>query len=149
MTSGMPDVDTLERARERFLAKVATNPDGCWLWTAHIGRHGYGGFRIGGKWQLAHRVGWWLHRGEIPDGLVLDHLCRVRRCVNPEHLEAVTLAENIRRGIAGEVNAARHLAKTHCPHGHPYDEADTGRRPDGRRTCRACRRDRWHRRASR
>ena len=72
------------------------------------------------------------------DGLEIDHLCRRRGCAQPLHLEPVTGLENMRRGIVGRVNRA----KTHCPQGHPYDEANTHQSRSGRRNCRACARDR-------
>ena len=78
--------------------------------------------------------------GPIPEGLELDHLCRVPACVNPLHLEAVTHAENMARGIRFDVGAAQR-AVTHCPKGHPYSEANTYRYA-GERACRACVRDR-------
>lgn len=143
------ELATQPGVRERFMAKVVAIPGGCWEWSAFRGIDGYARFSIGGRngsWALAHRVSWWIHRGEIPDGLVLDHLCRVRHCVNPDHLEPVTSQENSRRGIAGEVNAARLRSVTHCPQGHAYDELNTGFRRDGRRTCRACTRERTRRR---
>lgn len=76
--------------------------------------------------------------GPIPGELTIDHLCRVRCCVNPDHLEPVTRGENVRRGEAGRVVAAMHRAKTHCPHGHPYDARSV--EPRGWRRCRSCRR---------
>lgn len=78
---------------ERFWSKVERSPDGCWLWTGSINQHGYG---RDGK-RLAHRVVWEALRGPVANGLELDHLCKARRCVNPEHIEAVTHAENLHR----------------------------------------------------
>lgn len=97
---------------ERFWEKVEKT-DSCWLWTAALSQDGYGLFRDG-RSQSAHR---WLYKqlvGEIPDGLQLDHLCRVRNCVNPAHLEPVTLAENARRGRL-----------THCKRGHELTPENT------------------------
>lgn len=83
---------------ERFMDKVSQEPNsGCWLWTAALNRHGYGAFSVLGKTKLAHRVGYELLVGAIPDELALDHLCSVVSCVNPAHLEPVTDAENTRR----------------------------------------------------
>jgi hypothetical protein len=103
---------------DRFYDKVEKT-DTCWLWTAAKVRNGYGIIGAGGAgngFLYAHRVSYELSVGPIPDGLFLDHLCRVRHCVNPEHLEPVTTAENCRRAAA---------AVTHCPQGHVYDEANT------------------------
>jgi HNH endonuclease len=99
----------------RFWEKVAWTPEGrgtrespCWLWLASLGASGYGQFSIGGREGpvVAHRIAYELERGEIPEGLTLDHLCRNRMCVNPWHLEPVPLAENIRRGFAARAALA-------------------------------------------
>jgi hypothetical protein len=129
---------------ERFWSKVKHTPDwdGCWLWTDKPHTHGYGRFHVSrGNRIMAHRLAYELLVGPIPDGFVIDHLCRVRLCVNPTHLEPVTQKENTRRGLAHELNKINHqTAKTHCPRGHAYDEANTYVDPDGARRCRACRR---------
>ena len=115
---------------------LSAGPDGCWMWLASVGGGGYGRISLGGAdggWAVAHRVVYELLVGPIPDGLVIDQLCRVRACVNPRHLEPVTHAENIRRGLRGRM-------VTHCPRGHEYDVANT-RYWRGRRDCRTCDRD--------
>lgn len=124
-----------EKDERRFWAKVAL-PDGngCMLWLGSQNERGYGWLRVGTKLLKAHRISCALAYGPIPEGLEVDHLCRARHCVAPEHLEAVTHAENMRRGIAGKLQAA----KTHCPRGHAYDDANTYRTRDSRRQCRAC-----------
>ena len=134
---------------ERFWAKVDKNGPvhptlgtRCHLWTGSIDRGGYGHFwGPQGKLVGPHRFAWELKHGPVPTGLQLDHLCRVRACVNDEHLEPVTNRENGLRGICGEVNAARQRAKTHCPAKHLYDEANTSLWK-GKRKCRTCDRDR-------
>ena len=98
--------------------------------------NGYGQFRVGTQRKLAHRVAYEWSLGEIPEGLDLDHLCRVRNCVNPSHLEPVTRQENLRRGIGNP-----HKHKTHCPRRHEYNEENTyydSKR--NKRQCRVCRR---------
>ena len=111
---------------ERFWAKV-NKTDTCWLWTATRNRAGYGKFFVDGKNRQSHRYAYELLTGPIPVGLQLDHLCRVRHCVNPDHLEPVTCRENLLRG---DTFQARNAAKTECPQGHPYDEVNTYRRPN-------------------
>jgi hypothetical protein len=113
----------------------------CWLWTGQINhRWGYGYCWWEGSKRRAHRLIWTLLVGPIPDGMQLDHLCRVRHCVNPDHLEVVTAKENLRRGptVVSTIAATR----THCPQGHPYDEANTRYEKDGSRKCVICRRRR-------
>lgn len=103
----------------------------CWLWKSTVGRNGYGYFRTTKRNRLAHRVAYELVVGPIPDGLHLDHLCRVRHCVNPSHLEPVTPGENIRRGEPAN--------RTHCPREHEYTPENTRVR-GGKRHCLACHR---------
>ena len=102
---------------ERFMEKFEPVPEsGCWLWTACIGTGGYGRIGFEGKVHVAHRIAWELLRGPIPEGLEIDHLCRTRSCVNPDHLEPVTPKVNRLRGVGW---AGRNARKTTCPHGHP------------------------------
>jgi hypothetical protein len=129
---------------ERFWMKVDRGRvDECWGWLASIAGNGYGQFTVAGATALAHRVAYEMAYGVIPAGLQIDHLCRTRSCVNPGHLEAVTPRENVMR--APDTLGARFAAKTHCPHGHAYDEANTTYRKNGGRRCRACNREEWRR----
>lgn len=127
---------------ERLLRRVEVTAS-CWNWTGNIDKTGYGHIETReGKAQLVHRVAYQSLVGAIPDGKEMDHLCRNRRCVNPDHLEPVTRQENVRRGIAAVVNRARGQARTHCRNGHPYNEANTYIARSGKRDCRACWRER-------
>lgn len=93
---------------ERFLHKIAIQPDGCWLWIASKRkRDGYGDFRVDGHTQLAHRWAYVYFVGPIPEGLELDHTCRNPSCVHPEHLEPVTHRVNHIRGAACMLNSHR------------------------------------------
>ena len=113
---------------------VRVEGSGCWAWTGGLDTSGYGIFSVNGNSVGAHRWSYQHHVGPVPEGLELDHLCRVRRCVNPEHLEPVTSQVNTLRGQSPMAANAR---KTHCPSGHPYDQVNTNWY-DGRRYCRAC-----------
>jgi hypothetical protein len=135
-----------ESAWGRFWAKVDASGD-CWEWTAHRFSNGYGQFRVGGRGENhrgAHRVVWEMLIGPIPDGWEVDHWCKNRGCVNPDHLEPVPQRVNLMRSGAWSAVNAR---KTHCPKDHPYTEANT-RWDHGRRHCRACDRARPRREAS-
>lgn len=109
----------------------------CWVWTAGIKDNGYG--RIDNF--NAHRISYIIHSGTIPAGKVVDHLCRVRVCVNPAHLEAKTQRENLRApgSQVGMAVARRNQAKTHCKHGHEFTPENT-RQYKGERVCRTCQR---------
>lgn len=111
----------------------------CWIWRGHInGATKYGVIWREGKARLAHRWVYQREVGAIPMGMVLDHLCRVPACVNPEHLEPVTNAENVLRGFGPFAVNAR---KTHCPRGHEYTPDNTYITKQGFRNCRSCSRE--------
>lgn len=129
----------------RFWSKVDRSA-ACWEWTAARNADtGYGVFWDGRGMALAHRVAYQLTKGAIPEGLAIDHLCRNRGCVNPDHLEAVTPKENNRRAEVWLGGARFQSGKTQCPKGHDYSESNTYRNPNtGRRHCRTCRNE-WQR----
>lgn len=143
---------------ERFLLKIRKE-DGHWLWASPINPNGYGYFLLSGRSMTAHRAAHILFIGPIPAGLVVDHVkargCGIKHCVNPAHLEAITQAENFRRGLGPEAVAAsnrkRGDAMTHCRQGHAYTPGNTkyeprkGNRLPSRR-CIACQRDGYLRR---
>jgi hypothetical protein len=123
---------------ERILSKIRYTPD-CWEWTGMLCEHGYGVFHLGAARVRAHRWVYELLAGPIPAGLVMDHLCRNRKCVRPSHLEPVTDRENILRGVGpSAVNAA----KVRCPKGHEYTARPTGTPDRTWRFCRVCHRER-------
>ena len=128
-------------ALDRFEAKVSrqSGPAGCWYWLAYRAANGYDRFRNEGRLVAAHRWAYEHFVGPIPAGHDLDHLCRVRHCVNPAHLEPVTRSENNRRGLNGALRTAESL-RTSCAAGHPYDETNTYFHPQGWRMCRICKR---------
>lgn len=125
------------------MSHVSPEPNsGCWLWTHRVTGEGYAMYWNWPtkQWRIAHRHAYLTFVGPIPEGLHLDHLCRVRCCVNPDHLEPVTPLVNTRRSTAGWQNRA----KTHCPRGHPYAGDNLFMRPrrDGQeRHCRTCARE--------
>lgn len=110
-----------EDTRERFEQKFTIAEDGCWLWTAALAPNGYGVMRANGKTNRAHRISYELYKEAIPYGLQIDHLCRQRSCVNPAHLEAVTPAENTRRGL---------VTRELCEHGVGHSRCKKGCRAD-------------------
>jgi hypothetical protein len=125
---------------ERFFAKV-NKTETCWLWTGARLPLGYGQFVTTGN-RLAHRFAYEHFVGPIPDGLTIDHLCRNPSCVNPAHMEAVTIQVNLSRGTSGPANNAR---KTHCLRGHEL--AGPNLMMNGKyRQCRTCRNEAQNRR---
>lgn len=124
---------------QRVLVKVRPGDGACVETTYSLGSHGYGQVGWHGddgrrRMTLTHRVAWIAYRGEIPDGMTVDHICRNRRCINPLHLRLLSNVDN-----ASDNGMAR---KTHCPAGHPYDDANTYRNGRGHRICRTCARER-------
>lgn len=142
-----------QRVIERIKARVVVDESGCWLWSRSL-INGYGqiGWVEGGKpgRSLTHRAMYEAQVGSIPDALFIDHLCHNpstcrpavasdcphRRCCNPAHLKPATTRENVLRGGGFTADNA---AKTECPQGHRYDDANTYVAPDGARQCRTCR----------
>jgi hypothetical protein len=103
---------------ERFNKKYTIDVDSdCWVWHGCVHPNGYGRFSFEGQGRWAHRVSYILHKGDIPEGLVIDHLCRNTRCVNPEHLEAVTQQENRLRGKDIKERCPHGVGKLKCPDG--------------------------------
>lgn len=124
---------------ETFWLKVEKTST-CWLWAASLSYKGYGQFHavVDGRRRSvpAHRVSFVLAGGTLSQGMVLDHICRNRQCVNPDHLREITAAQNVLIGIGITAVNAR---KTACVNGHPYTEENTLRDGRGHRRCRACR----------
>lgn len=132
----LDNLDITPEFLSSFWSKVKKT-NNCWEWTASTAGGGYGHFNYKKKQYTAHRTAYELLVGEIPKGLQIDHLCRNKKCVNPQHLEPVTPSQNICRG---DTIPAVHAKKTHCPNGHPYsgDNLYLSGKHQTRR-CRICR----------
>lgn len=143
------DSETLKRFESKYAISEIVNPrcgTPCWLWHGATRNGGYGYLNVPkepggsireGRKISAHILMYEHVKGPIPEGLELDHLCRVKNCVNPDHLEAVTHAENVRRGEAGLHNPVKEC----CPKGHPYTPENTQIIKDPRgdyRRCKQC-----------
>lgn len=122
----------------RFWPKVERRNDNeCWPWKAALNEGGYGRLLVDGKMERSHRLAYTLLVGPIPEGLVIDHLCRNRACCNPSHMEPVSNAENVARGTVRQRLSAKYAAITHCKRGHAYAE-NSFRNKRGARVCKLC-----------
>lgn len=126
-----------------LLKKVLKDENGCWVWQGAVFKKptgNYGMIRIGpaggSKTYKAHRISYEVFVGDIPKGLEIDHTCRNKLCINPEHLEPVTHTENMHRRLD--------VFKSHCKHGHEMSEGNTYIEPNGDRHCRACKKTKSH-----
>lgn len=125
----------------RFWTKVSFTSS-CWLWTANQNGRGYGRVVQDGASRPVHRVAFEEFNGQIPEGMEIDHLCKVRHCVNPAHLRVVTHLENVRAGDGAWMRQAQlGRSKTHCNAAHEFTPENTWIRKNGTRQCRQCRRD--------
>lgn len=124
---------------DSFWAKV-DKTEGCWNWLGHIAKDGYAKHYYDGSNKLAHRLSFMFSGGKLQSGMEIDHLCRNRSCVNPDHLEQVTPRTNTLRS---HNMAAKHAVRTHCNKGHEFTEENTYVRTDGGRRCRTCLRHKW------
>lgn len=118
----------------RLSYNIVVDDNGCWIWQGNVSGPGYGTLNLAGKSRLAHRISYELFIGHIPEGLDLDHLCRVRRCINPNHLEPVTRKVNLHRGETWKWR----LDKLTCKYGHPLEGSNLRKGKGRERICIAC-----------
>lgn len=133
---GRPEKETL---KEKVMRNFTVNEAGCWIWSMGISFYGYGQIKWKREQKPAHRASWEVLRGPIPAGLQIDHLCRNRACINPDHLEPVTQRVN---GLRGFGMGAQNARKTHCKQGHAFSGENVEIRKDngGGRRCKICKR---------
>jgi hypothetical protein len=137
--------DQAKPVADRIRALVVITDAGCWEWQGGFrAGTGYGRISVGSRADgtrrdlSAHVAAYLEFKGEIPEGMEIDHLCRNRACCNPDHLEAVPHKVNLRRAPTQPSTA--NATKTHCKRGHEYNEQNTWHDRRGKRQCRACRR---------
>ena len=120
----------------RLLSHIKTNENGCFIWLGSKNNKGYGMLNVDRMPALAHRVSYELFVGDLEDGLVVDHLCRNRGCINPAHLEQVTSRDNVLRG---DSVCSENSKKTHCKRGHEFSGENMRLLKNGGRFCKKCR----------
>ena len=130
--TGRPRLDPKMR-----IANNTERTEDCWLWVGELQKNGYGRLRAGAKWQLAHRFSYTVYTGQDISGLTIDHVCRVRNCVNPAHLRACSQKENSLAAHSLSI-AKQRKEQTHCVNGHEFTQENTYTRRNGCRACRRC-----------
>ena len=133
-----PRYNTVRKTGPEYMQLSRDTPGKCWPWQGSLSSHGYGMFIHDGKRTYAHRVTYETAHGALPEGMTVDHTCRVRSCVNPDHLEAVSRADNLRRAVKHRRPQKARLGHGACDHGNTDLYVD----PSGKRVCRVCRRER-------
>jgi HNH endonuclease len=138
---------TVRTLRRRLLSRITIDPSGCLIWNGETDPDGYGRIYVdqGNRHARVHRVMFEMFSGPIPDGLHIDHRCRVRLCANVAHMELVTNRQNVLRGTGP---TAINAGKEKCDAGHDFDLFNTYIRTDGHRRCRQCTRERRRKIAS-